>query len=124
MDEKITADQFSASRHFWAMTVWNYDVERVQILQLHQKGLQKFILALSKDTDWGDPKGKNGYDIVVTREGEGLDTEYSVSPKPKKALPESVLDAIKKVSVNLEALFEGDDPFARDLNVKADEINF
>ena len=68
-------------KHFWAFVVWNYDAEKVQVLELTQKGIMATIKNLTQDEDWGDPKE---YDIVVNREGEGLETQYQVTPKPKK----------------------------------------
>ena len=95
-------------KHFWAFCVWNYATEKVQILEITQKGIMKSIKALTSDDDWGDPKD---YDIVVTREGEGLDTEYQVNPKPKKELDKGITQFYKDLNINLEALFEGKDPF-------------
>src|SRR3990167_5600030 len=95
-------------KYFWAFCVWNYAIEKVQILEITQKGIMKSIKALTSDEDWGDPKT---FDIVVNREGEGLDTEYQVSPKPKKALDPGIEVFYKDLDINLDALFEGKDPF-------------
>src|SRR3990167_2091808 len=54
--------------HFWAVVVYNYATEAIQILEITQKGIQKYILGLVNDSDWGKPQG---YDLVVTREGDG-----------------------------------------------------
>jgi hypothetical protein len=88
--------------------VYNYRDKAVNILQLTQSSIQNEISALSKDEDWGDPMK---YDIKVTRTGEGLSTEYTVSPKPHKALSKEVKDAYKNTPVDLTALFTGDNPF-------------
>ena len=95
-------------KHFWAMVVWNYKAEKVQILEITQKGIQRTIRALAKDEEWGTPLE---YDITVTREGEGMETEYQVVPMPPKPLSESITKAYNDTSINLEALFSGDDPF-------------
>jgi len=106
-------------KHFWAFPVWNYAKSAVQILEITQVGIQNAISGLVNDTDWGDPKE---YDIKVTRKGEKLDTEYQVSPRPKKEILAEALEAYKGLSINLEALFTGDDPFEEiatiDLSVK------
>lgn len=110
IDQNIPAESIGDSlKHFWAFPVWNYDAKKIQILQITQKGIQKSIRALTKDTDWGNPKG---YDLVVTREGEGLDTEYQVNPKPHSELDPGIIQFYKDSNINLEALFTGDDPFA------------
>lgn len=95
-------------KHFWGLVVYNYRDKAVNILQLTQSSIQNEISALSKDEDWGDPMK---YDIKVTRTGEGLSTEYTVSPKPHKALSKDVKDAYKNTPVDLTALFTNDNPF-------------
>ena len=103
MDEKINVEDVGDDpKHFWAFVVWNYGVEKIQILEVTQKGIMKSIQSLTKDEDWGGPKQ---YDIVVTREGEGLDTEYQVQPKPKKELDEGIKQFYKDLHINLEALY-------------------
>lgn len=89
---------------FWAFLVYNYKAKKVQILELTQKSLMTAILALVKNEKWGDPKG---YDITVTRSGNGLDTEYNVVPEPHSPSPVQNVPAI-----DLTVLYEGGDPFA------------
>lgn len=88
-------------RHFWSAVVWDYASESVVIAQITQKGIQKYITNLLNDSDWGNPKG---YDIVVTREGEGLATKYSVSASPHKEVAPEVLVAYKDANIDLEKL--------------------
>ena len=83
--------------------------EKIQILQITQKGVQKSLRALAKDEDWGSPLG---YDIVVTREGKELDTKYQVNPKPAKELDKKVQDLFLKTKIDLTALYRSEDPFA------------
>jgi hypothetical protein len=105
------------ARHFMAFVVWNRNAQpkpKVQILEITQKGIKMSINALNRSKDWGNPMGTNGYDIIVTRTKTGekaLNVEYSVMPNPKKKLDKSVVDLAKKSKINLEALFEGKDPF-------------
>jgi hypothetical protein len=123
MEEQVDISQVpnpEELKHFWAMVVWNYDANRLQILQLTQKGIMKSLKALTADEDWGNPKGKDGYDIVITREGEGLETEYQVSPKPKKELGEKITNIYKEAEINLDALYGGEDPFAKSAEKKFD----
>jgi len=96
--------------HFWAFVVWNYKAERIQILELTQKGIMKFIQALVKNPKWGNPKG---YDITVTRQGSGLDTEYTFVADPHSEIAESIALAYEKKVIDLEALYEGKDPFIK-----------
>ncbi len=72
----------SRPKHFWAMIVWNYESKAIEILQITQKTIQGAIQGFLFDEDWGDA---SRYDIKVKREGDGLETEYAVTPKPHKA---------------------------------------
>jgi len=90
-------------KHFWAFVVWNYEQERVQILEITQKTIMSAIKALVDNSKWGDPKG---YDISITKSGEGLETEYAVMPNPHSEAPE--YDDIK---INLQNLYTGENPF-------------
>lgn len=98
-------------KHFWAMVVWDYEAEKAKILEITQKGIQQSLTVLAKDSDWGSPVGNDGYDILVTKSGDGLETKYETQPKPHKKLPEGVEQFVKDLNINLEALFKGEDPF-------------
>lgn len=44
----------------------------------------KDLLKYFSDEDWGDlTDPKTGHDVVITKSGTGMDTEYAVMPKPK-----------------------------------------
>ena len=118
MDEPITGDELQVNpqtgeidppKHFWAFVVWNREAEKIQILEITQKGIQKDIKALTSSPKWGDPKE---YDICVTRTGKGKQTEYSVMPEPKEKLDEGIIRLYKDMKIDLEALFSNGDPFA------------
>ncbi len=96
-------------KHFWAFLVWNYSESGVQVLEITQSTIQRAIGDLSKDDDWGPPFG---YDIKITRKGKDLTTEYSVTPLPaKKQLADEIKQAALDKPCNLEALFDGSDPW-------------
>jgi len=106
-------------KHFWGLLVWNYNDSAINILQLTQRSIQNEISALAKDEDWGDPLS---YDIKVTRTGDGLSTEYSVSPKPHKALSKDIKEAMKNTPVDLDALYSAENPF--NVEPVADDLPF
>jgi hypothetical protein len=117
MNETIAANELEINpkdgspekvKHFWAFAVWNYAAKSVQILELTQKSIMGSIQALVEEADWGDPMG---YDIIVSKKGNGLETEYAVQPAPSKALDPTVAAAFAATPINLEALFDGGDPF-------------
>ena len=46
------------------------------------------------------------------KKGEGVDTTYMVNPLPHKQLDPSIKKAFMEKRCNLDALYDGDDPFA------------
>lgn len=117
--DEVPEGHRSDAKHFWAMAVYNHAEGLVQVLELTQRTIQGGILALVNDEDWGEPEGvKEGYDIVVTKKGEKLKTEYSVSPKPRKALDEAIEVYYKDLNINLDRLYEGEDPFGDETSKK------
>ena len=108
-------------KHFWAFVVWNYDSEKVQILEITQTTIRRPMMKYYANKAWGDPRE---YDIVVSKEGEGLKTEYTVMPSPKSKIDEGIKRMAKDMNINLEALFSGGDPFNREGSekVKAGDI--
>lgn len=98
----------SKLKHFWCFAVWNYKEAAVQILEITQATIQREIADLVSNPDWGSP---TQYDITVTRRGEGMETKYTVQPSPHKLTPPEALTAYENMTINLDALFSGDDPF-------------
>lgn len=105
---KLPIDPKKPVKHFWAMIVWNYKTEAIEILHLTQASIRSAIEALVHDKDWGAPFY---YDIKVTRSGEGMDTEYVVNPIPHKPLSPVIYDEFHAKPCYLEALFDNLDPF-------------
>jgi len=96
---------------FWAFVVWNYQENRIQILELTQKTIMTSIQALVGNPKWGDPKG---YDIAITKTGKDLDTEYSTQGEPPIEEPSAEIKvAFTEKYINLEALYLGLDPFKK-----------
>lgn len=108
MNGRIPVQFADEYKHFWAMVVWNYQENKIQILEITQKGIMNAIKALAADDSWGNPKE---YDLTVTREGEGFDTEYMIMPNKPTSVPKEALEALKSTQIRLEALYEGNDPF-------------
>ena len=89
-------------KHFWYFAVWNYTAEKVQVLEITQKGIMSSMKAYIMNEKWGDPKT---YDFIVTKSGSGFDTDYVVSVNPKSDAPKATFDG------DLESIFDGGDPF-------------
>lgn len=102
-------------KHFWAFPVWNTKEERVQILEITQKTIQRAITALVNNEEWGSPV--QHYPITITREGEKLDTTYNVTPSPVREMPDEILEEWERVQergFDLSRLYEGGNPFSPD----------
>jgi len=107
-------------KYFWAFTVWNYAQERVQIMQVTQKTIRTAIEAYVENEAWGDPKN---YDIVITRKGTTRDdTEYNVVANPATDLTDTIKGAMVTTPVNLDALFDGKDPFEKKKEESLDDF--
>ena len=96
---------------FWAFTVYNYEAKRIQVLELTQKSIMKGIKSKLDNEAWGDVKT---YDLVITREGMGLDTEYDVDPNPKTEITPEMQKMRDETPVDLEKLYSGQDPFSKE----------
>jgi len=98
-------------KHFWAMIVWNYAEEKIQILQITQSGIRKGIESLCNDSDWGVPYF---YDIKIIKTGgeDPKSIKYQVNPLPHKPIAPHIEQAFKDSPCYLEALFANEDPFS------------
>lgn len=111
MGEKIPVGAAESVKHFWVMPVWNYGAEAVQILSITQATIQNPIMSYARDEDWGSPVN---YDLVVRREGEGLETTYSVIAKPAKELDKSIKSEYESMDIDMSLFFEGQHPILTD----------
>jgi hypothetical protein len=113
--------------HFWAMPVWNYKSQAVEVLQITQKSILGAIESLCRNEDWGSPLT---YNLTVNKTGTTKeDTKYQVSPAPHKAVAQEVVDAFAKVKAagfDITALYDGGDPFAPGVSdeIKPEDIPF
>lgn len=96
-------------KQFVAAVVWNYETERLEILETDKATIIEQLFTLEKTEEYGDIRG---YDIKLSKEGQKMDTKYTVVPLPPKDPEKLVLEAYNALDVNLEALFDGADPFA------------
>jgi len=121
LEESEQTGELDMPKHFWAFPVYNWNEERVQILEITQKSVMNGIKDLARNKSWGDPAE---YDLVVTQTGQQLKTKYSVVPNPKEKLPPEVQVKVKATPVNIVALFSGEDPFKTPAteNVEPEEI--
>jgi hypothetical protein len=100
------------AKHFWAFAVYNYQTKSIQVLELKQQSIMKAIEAFENNPKWGNPQR---YDLIIEKARTGSrdwDVEYHVIPEPPTELDEGIAELAKMVPVRLDALYEGEDPFA------------
>ena len=104
--ELTELDRGGNPKYFWMFVVIHEGVPK--ILEIRQKTIRGAILEYSRDEDYGDPRG---YDITITRSGHMKDTKYLVTPKPPSPATQEMLDAVADAKINLQAIWEGGQPF-------------
>lgn len=97
-------------KHFWAFKVWNYTTNQVEIWEITQASIRDALWGYWKDDEYGDLRN---YPLKITRTGKALETKYQVIAGQIKALDDAVAIASANTPVNLHALFEGGNPFAK-----------
>lgn len=97
------------TKRFLAGLVYDYEAQDFKILEINQKTLMDQLFKFMKDTDYGDP---TGYDIKISKTGEGIKSEYTLVAAPPKPVTKEIATAYESVNCNLNALFDGDDPWA------------
>lgn len=107
-------------RHFWAMLVWSYQNNALMVLEVTQATIQRMIVDLTKDEDWGEPFN---YDLKITRKGKDKNTEYTITPSNKKAVDEAIFKAVTEKPVCLDELFTNGDPFTSTQKPTEIELN-
>lgn len=109
LEENPKTGELDMPKYFWAFPVFNYADSKVQILEIKQKTIRQAIKSLIDNPKWGDPKK---YDLTVTRVTEKGKTSYpSVTPDPKEDVDADILKEYKAMTINLDALYDGKDPF-------------
>ena len=95
-----------------AVPVYNHDTSKVQILQLSQKSIIRELDSISQMEDYSNLLE---WDFVLGKEGNGLNTEYSLRAVPRKKNTEpTVQEAGKEVQAggfDISRLLSGTNPF-------------
>lgn len=112
-DKPEASDDDNPPKKFMAVAVLDLNDKEspVKIMELTQQSVIKAIKALSSNPDWGNPFS---YDITIKKTGEGMKTKYVVTPSPKKPISKDLIKAASEKPCNLDALYEGEDPWDTD----------
>lgn len=117
---QLNADDSYSINHFWAFSV----IDRndlggvIKILEITQNGVKRAIEEYLQNPDWANPFD---YDITITGKGSGLERRYTVQPSPHKPLTAEEKKLVAETKINLNALYEGKDPFNSDVIVEPEE---
>jgi len=95
-----------------AVPVYNYDLGRVQVLQLSQKSLQREMNKISQMDDYSNLLE---WDFVITKEATVSPDMYGLRPAPRKAGTQKEIDAawaaVQKDGFDITRLLGGGNPF-------------
>ena len=111
IDKQGAPTKIKAALAFW---VWNYETSSVQLFYASQASILETLASLFSDEDVAEDPG--AWDLELSRNGQGLDTRYSVVLKPgkRKGTVKAEVDAAwaecEKAGYNLSALISGGDP--------------
>lgn len=106
--DKKLADQIKAKRRVYINVLSRDDEEEAPKVLPIGVTILKGLLETICDPDYGDiTDPETGRDVTITRKGQGLNTEYSVLPKPKSSVVSEDLevDDIEEQMADLDALF-------------------
>lgn len=96
--------------YFWACSIWNYELEKIQTRQIKSKVAMAKMKALSQDEDRGEI---TSYDLKVSKTGEGKETKYDVIPANKGPLTPEMTQAYLDANPKLDRMFEGKYPIEK-----------
>jgi len=99
--------EMESQKYFIASLVYNYQKEKLQVLEITQKSILKALKSYIESEEYGHP---SGYDLTVEKKGEGLNTEYTVVVSPPKPLSHEIETALEEVSCDLDKIFDGEYP--------------
>ena len=95
-----------------AAPVYNFETEAVQIMQLTQKSIIRELDGISQMEDYANLLE---HDFVLGKEGNGLNTEYSLRPVPRKKGSEKAIGGAwseaQESGFDIGRLLTGENPF-------------
>ena len=97
-------------KYFIAFPVWDYESQSVKIIEITQNSIINAINNFYLDSEWGDPV--MNYSFTIEGTGEGIERRYSVRANPPRPIETKIAEEFAENPVNLDALFDGEDPFA------------
>ena len=103
---------FEAIKFCLALPVYNFDTSRVEVMQLGQKSLIRELDAVSQMEDYSDILA---IDFLLGKEGSGLNTEYKLTPVPRKKGADKTIneawEEARAAGFEITRLMTNGDPF-------------
>jgi hypothetical protein len=98
-----------------AMPIYNFDIKRVQVLSMTQKGLQKELDEISQVEEYAD---MTEWDFIMTKAATVSPDMYGLRPVPRKKDTQAAVDAAWNEAVSngfdITRLLTGGHPFKAD----------
>ena len=98
-----------------AMPIYNFDIKRVQVLTMTQKGLQKELDEISQVEEYAD---MTEWDFIMTKAATNSPDMYGLRPVPRKKDSQAAVDAAWNEAVSngfdITRLLTGGHPFKAD----------
>ena len=98
-----------------AMPIYNFDIKRIQVLSMTQKGLQKELDEISQVEEYGD---MTEWDFIMTKAATVSPDMYGLRPVPRKKDTQAAVDAAWDEAVkngfDITRLLTGGHPFKAD----------
>jgi len=92
--------------------VWSYERSRVELAVIEQRSIKDSLAEVLQDADFGfDDNDISNFVVKIGKQGAGLETSYSLMPKPRKVEAEvSAAFAEIKETAKVEKLLAGGHP--------------
>ena len=110
---EVITDKYGkiAIYYFWAFPVYNFNEERIQILQIKQKSVREGMQKSLGNKMWGNAvPGEYTFDVNQGKKADGK-PEYSVIPEPKEELDKSIVEKFNSMNIDMDVWMAGKDPF-------------
>ena len=121
-DELTEIDRDGKPKHFWLFQIYHIDSKEPQLWSIPQRTIQRQIRQFVENPNWGNPRN---YNLAVTREGEGLQTKYSVVAEPPIEPPSDLMvEAMKEAKIDCREIFRGENPFGALTDGEHDDLPF
>ena len=107
-------DEFVKPKKALVWIAWSVERKRPELLILEQRGLREGITEALQDGDYSfNDEAVAEFVLKISRRGTGLDTSYSVLPKPSKVTKQETEAMAEVREMNVASLTEGSHPFIK-----------